>query len=120
MLITLRGRPPASNPETGTVGLSKVVVMLYKGMGFKGLELLRISCALASIVSDLTTYVSALTSQITDRVRFGAERDCKSTKANANAKNEISQLSRRMDVCKEDTWNLGREVDAIHEDIRFM
>lgn len=49
MLITLRGGPPASSPETGTVGLSKVVVMSYKGMGFKGLELLRISCALASI-----------------------------------------------------------------------
>jgi hypothetical protein len=64
------------------------------------------------------THVSALTSQMTDRVRLGAERDSRSTKSDR----DISELLplEKIELGKKLTGNLGGEVDAVHEDIRIM
>lgn len=74
MLITLRGELPAPDGNvTGTVGLSNVVVMLYTGMGLCGFVLFSQTCSFRPRMRQ-ETYVSALTSQMTDKRRFGDER----------------------------------------------
>ena len=77
MLITLRGGPcvPAGK-VTGTVGLSKVVVISYTGTGLLGFVLSYLSVAdwITLGIDIEKTHVSALTSQMTERWRVGEER----------------------------------------------
>lgn len=84
MLITLRGGPwvPAGK-VTGTVGLSKVVVISYTGTGLLGFVLQYLSVADWITLGGIdikNTHVSALTSQMTERRRVGEERVSELTK----------------------------------------
>lgn len=76
-----QGQGPILKPGDGDCRFIKCGRNVVQRNGVQGVGALKISHALASVVH-IMTHVSALTSQMTERVRSGAESDSKLTKAN--------------------------------------